>query len=136
MDKAGKRLPHNDVMPDKDLVKHHYNRRGLVGPQAMLFRRSHPMSWKRVSGNYQTWELNVLAITPSDAESAHGEPVKLFYSDDLAIWLSRRKETMPYFVRNCDADEVHLISRGEMVFETDFGDIEVGEREILLMPRV
>lgn len=76
MDKAGKRLPHNDVMPDKDLVKHHYNRRGLVGPQAMLFRRTHPMSWKRVSGNYQTWELNVLAITPSDAESAHEEPVK------------------------------------------------------------
>jgi hypothetical protein len=54
MDKAGKRLSHNDVIPDKDLVKHHYNRRGLVGPQAMLFRRNHPMSWKQVSGNYQT----------------------------------------------------------------------------------
>jgi homogentisate 1,2-dioxygenase len=135
MDKAGKRLPHNDVMPDQDLVKHHYNRRGLVGPQAMLFRRTHPMSWRRVSGNYQTWELNVLAITPSDAESPRGEAVKLFHSDDLAIWLSRRKETMPYFVRNCDADEVHLISRGAMVFETDFGDIEVSEREILVMPK-
>jgi homogentisate 1,2-dioxygenase len=135
MDKAGKRLPHNDVMPDQDLVKHHYNRRGLVGPQAMLFRKTHPMSWKRVSGNYQTWELNVLAITPRDAESAHGEPAKLFYSDDLAIWVSRRKESMPYFFCNCDADEVHLISQGEMLFETDFGNIEVGERELLLIPK-
>jgi homogentisate 1,2-dioxygenase len=135
MDKAGKRVPHNDVVPDKDLVKHHYNRRGLLGPQAMLFRRTHPMSWRRVSGNYQTWELNVLAVTPTDAESARGEPAKLFYSADLTIWLSRRKETMPYFLRNCDGDEVHLISRGEMVFETDFGDIEIGERELLVMQR-
>ena len=40
MDKAGKRLAHNNVRPDEDLVKHHYNRRGLVGPQSMLFRKS------------------------------------------------------------------------------------------------
>ena len=43
MDKAGKRLAHNNVRPDEDLVKHHYNRRGLVGPQSMLFRKVHPM---------------------------------------------------------------------------------------------
>jgi len=93
------------------------------------------MSWKQVSGNYQTWEMNALAITPPDAESAHGEPAKLFFSDDVAIWVSRRKESMPYFFRNCDADEVHLISRGEMIFKTDFGDIEVSEREMLLIPK-
>jgi homogentisate 1,2-dioxygenase len=135
MDKAGKRLPHNDARPDQDLVKHHYNRRALVGPQSMLFRKIHPMSWKQVSGNYQTWELNALSITPTDAESPHGEPVKLFYSDDLAIWVSRRKASMPFFLRNCDADEVHLVSRGHMIYETDFGNIEVGERELLLIPK-
>jgi homogentisate 1,2-dioxygenase len=135
MDKAGKRLAHNNVRPGEDLVKHHYNRRGLVGPQSMLFRKSHPMSWKQVNGNYQTWELNALALAPTDAESAHGEPTKLFYSDDLAIWVSRRKESMPYFFRNCDADEVHLISRGQMTYETDFGEIEVSERELLVIPK-
>ena len=93
------------------------------------------MSWQRVSGNYQTWELNVLSILPTDAESAHGAPAKLFYSDDLAIWVSRRKQSMPYFWRNCDADEVHLISQGEMIFETDFGNIEVGEREMIVIPK-
>ena len=34
---------------------------------------------------------------------------------------------MPYFSRNCDADELHLICRGEMIYETDFGNTEVGE---------
>ncbi len=135
MDKAGKRLAHNNVRPDEDLVKHHYNRRGLVGPQSMLFRKVHPMSWKQVNGNYQTWELSALSITPTDAESAHGEPTKLFYSDDLAIWVSRRQESMPYFFRNCDADEVHLISQGQMIYETDFGNIEIAERELLVIPK-
>ncbi|HVO94043.1 MAG TPA: homogentisate 1,2-dioxygenase, partial [Terriglobales bacterium] len=135
MDKSGKRLAHNNVRPDEDLVKHHYNRRGLVGPQSMLFRRVHPMGWKEVRGNYQTWELNVWSITPTDFESAHGGPTELFYSDDLAIWVSRRKQSMPYFFRNCDADEVHLVSQGQMVFETDFGAIEVGERELLVIPK-
>jgi hypothetical protein len=135
MEKAGERLRHDNAMEDQDLVKHHYNRRGLVGPQSMLFRKSHPMSWRQVSGNYQTWELNALSIVPPDAESPYGEPVKLFYSDDLALWLSRRKESMPYFFRNCDADELHLISCGEMTYETDFGNIEVGEREMLLIPK-
>ena len=106
--------------PDEDLVKHHYNRRGLVGPQSMLFRKIHPMSWKQVNGNYQTWELSALSITPTDAESAHGEPMKLFYSEDLAIWVSRRQESMPYFFRNCDADEVHLISQAQMTLRNRF----------------
>ena len=39
MDKAGQRLRHNESMQEYDLVKHHYNRRGLVGPQSMLYRR-------------------------------------------------------------------------------------------------
>lgn len=42
---------------------------------------------------------------------------------------------MPYFFRNCSADEIHLISQGQMTYETDFGNIEVGEREFLLIPK-
>ena len=55
MDKAGKRLAHNNVRPDEDLVKHHYNRRGLVGPQSMLFRKS-PSDVVEAS----SWELSNL----------------------------------------------------------------------------
>src|SRR5918999_1896260 len=135
MQKAGERLCHDNSMEEYDFVKHHYNRRGLVGPQSMLYRKTHPMSWKRVSGNYQTWEVNVSSIVPPDAESPYGDSVKLFYGDDLAIWLSGRKQSMPYFFRNCDADELHIVSRGEMTYETDFGNIEVSEREMLLIPK-
>jgi homogentisate 1,2-dioxygenase len=91
--------------------------------------------WKAVSGNYQNWEIDTSDLIPGDAESAYGEPVKLFFSDDLTISLSRRRDSMPYFYRNCDSDELHLVNQGEMVYESDFGNIRVKEREFLLIPK-
>ncbi len=122
-------------MEQYDLVKHHYGRRVQWGTDTVLYRKNHPMSWKRVVGNYQNWEIDTAEIIPPDAESAYGESEKLFYSEDLTVWISRRKESMPYFFRNCDADELHLVSRGRMTYETDCGIITVGEREFLLIPK-
>lgn len=129
------KLVHDKKMDELDLVKHHYNRRSLWGSNTMLYHRAHPMTWKQVSGNYQSWDIDTSSIVPSDLESPDGEPIKLFYSDDLNIWLSRRRESMPYFYRNCVADELHVISVGTMTYETDFGDIEVRARDLLLIPK-
>jgi homogentisate 1,2-dioxygenase len=93
------------------------------------------MDWKKVAGNYQNWEIDTAAILPSDAESRFGAPERLFHSEDLTVWFSRRRESMPYFFRNCDADELHLISRGEMTYETDLGSLSVGARDFLLIPK-
>ena len=122
-------------MDQYDLVKHEYSRRVQWGTDTVLYREKHPMLWKRVVGNYQNWEIDTSKLVPPDAESPYGEPEKLFYSEDLTVWFSRRKESMPYFFRNCDADELHLVSRGEMTYETDFGNITVGERQFLLIPK-
>ncbi|NIO07832.1 MAG: hypothetical protein GTO40_07420, partial [Deltaproteobacteria bacterium] len=122
-------------MDQYDLVKHHYGRRVQWGREAVLYRKKHPMLWRRVAGNYQNWEIQTSELMTTDAESPFGIPEKLFYSEDLVVWFSRRKESMPYFFRNCDADEFHLISRGTMTYETDCGMITVGERECLLIPK-
>jgi homogentisate 1,2-dioxygenase len=120
---------------DLDLVRHHYNRRAMWGTDTVLYRTQHPMTWQRVTGNYQNWLIQTAPLVPTDATSAAGEPAKLLYSEDLTFWLSRRRETMPYFFRNCDADELHLISQGDMIYETDFGVIEVHDRDFLLIPK-
>src|SRR2546425_314863 len=113
------RLTHKS-MDQYDLVRHHYGRRVQWGTETVLYRKNHPMLWKKVAGNYQNWEIDTAEISPGDAESASGEPSQLFYSEDMTVWFSRRKESMRHFFRNCDADELHLISRGEMIYETDF----------------
>ena len=122
-------------MDQYDLVKHHYGRRVQWGTDSVLYRKKHPMSWKSVRGNYQNWEIDTSQLIPSDAESPYGEPEKLFFSEDLTVWLSRRRESMPYFCRNCDADELHLVSRGEITYETDCGIITLREDEFLLIPK-
>ncbi|MPZ13039.1 MAG: hypothetical protein GEU73_01200 [Chloroflexi bacterium] len=122
-------------MSQVDLVRHHYNRRALWGTDAVLYRKTHPMEWKSVQGNYQNWEIPAGTPSTTDMESPFGEATKVLYSDDVSVWISRRRESMPFFFRNCDADEVHLISRGQFTYETDFGSIDVNEREFLVIPK-
>lgn len=122
-------------MDDYDLVRHHYNRRALWGTDSVLYHQEHPMNWAQVEGNYQNWEIDTNAITPSDAHAADGSVVALFQSDDLTLWMSRRSSSMAHFFRNCTSDELHVISRGRMAYETDFGTIEVAERDLLVIPK-
>jgi len=122
-------------MEHVDLVTHLYNRRALWGKETVLYRRNHPMEWERVTGNYQNWLVDTAEMVTSDYDSAGGEPLRLFYSDDVDVYVSRRRETMPYFSRNCDADECHIVSVGEMTYETDFGNIEVGPRDLIIIPK-
>jgi homogentisate 1,2-dioxygenase len=121
--------------PDLDLVRHHYNRRALWGTDTVLYRKNHPMEWTSVEGNYHNWEIDTSDMAPPDALFASGEPARLFASDDLSVLVSRRRESMPHFFRNCDADELHLVSQGTVRYETDFGDVELSERDFLLIPK-
>ena len=84
-------------MDQYDLVKHLYSRRVQWGTENMLYRKNHPMVWKTIVGNYQNWEVNTSDLLPSDCESPYGEPIKLFYNEDMVVGLSRRRESMPYF---------------------------------------
>jgi homogentisate 1,2-dioxygenase len=42
---------------------------------------------------------------------------------------------MPYFFRNCSADELHVISRGALTYETDLGDVDAHDRDVLVIPK-
>src|ERR1051325_9632801 len=128
------RLTHRP-MDEWDLVRHHYSRRVQWGSDAVLYRKTHPMLWSQVDGNYQNWELDTSDLVPTDASSADGTPARLFQNEDLSVWLSRRSASMQSFWRNCDADELHLISRGNLRYETDFGSISVEPGDFLLIPK-
>ena len=122
-------------MNDRDWVRHLYNRRVQWGLDTMLFRRNHPMEWKGVAGNYQNWEVPTAEIRPSDMASAYGEAEALFYNGDMRVLISRRRESMPYYFRNCDADELHFVNRGTLRYETDFGNLTVNGREFVVIPK-
>ena len=120
---------------DLDLVRHHYNRRALWGTDSVLYRKNHPMERTQIQGTYQNWEIGTSDLLPPDATDPAEGAARLFTSEDVTVWISRRRESMPIFFRNCDADELHLVSHGSFTYETDFGWIDVSDREFLLIPK-
>src|SRR5581483_6718852 len=114
-----------EARPELDLVRLLYSRRAIWGTDTMLYRSDHPMAWQAVQGAYQNWEIDTSDLVPADAGSPDGEAALLFSSEDVRISLSRRRESMRYFFRNCDAAELHLVSHGTVTYETDFGTIEL-----------
>jgi homogentisate 1,2-dioxygenase len=93
------------------------------------------MEHTQVKGTYQNWEIDTSDLVPTDATDAAGEAARLFSSDDVTVWISRRRESMPVFFRNCDADELHLVSHGSFRYETDFGTIDASDRDFVLIPK-
>lgn len=112
-----------------------YGREGFRGEQVILVHKGYPMTFKRVEGEVAERSFCVDDLSPDDARRADGSPLKVLHHDQLAIHVSRRRDAMPYVYRNADGDELHFIERGEIVYQTDFGPLTVGESEFIVIPR-
>ncbi len=56
-------------------------------------------------------------------------------SPDAHVFLSRRTETMPYFVRNADGDEVQFVHAGRGLLETDYGALQYEPGDYVVIPK-
>ena len=61
-------------------------------------------------------------------------PLKFSAVPMSRVFLSRRGETMPYFVRNADGDELYFVHAAGR-FETDYGNPTVRTRRLYLHPK-
>jgi homogentisate 1,2-dioxygenase len=59
----------------------------------------------------------------------------LMWNDDVEISLCRPQESMDYFFRNGEGDEVIFVHEGTGVLETTFGDVPYKEGDYLVVPR-
>ena len=126
---------HTSLKELGDLVEDELGRNGFQGRVAELYRRHSPIEWTRLEGSYRGWDLSGLALSPADQTAADGGPVKLFYNDDVSLWVSRRAAPMPFAFRNVDGDEVYFVHEGEGVFETEFGPIPYEPGDWVVIPK-
>jgi homogentisate 1,2-dioxygenase len=112
-----------------------FGRQGFFGPQSTLYRRHPTTAWTRIEGPLQPRALRTYDVRPDDMIDAHGLPTTLLYNDDVGIAISRRQETMPFFFRNGDGDELHFIHQGEGRLECDFGVLPFEPGDYILIPR-
>ncbi|BBX62556.1 hypothetical protein MSAS_17300 [Mycobacterium saskatchewanense] len=118
-----------DLLKDDELT-----RKGFDGREAVLYRANDPTTFRTV-GRFRSTNVMLSDITPSDLADPRGTAQRLYYNADACIWLSRRREPMPFFRRNVDGDECWFVHRGTGTVETEFGPITYGEGDYVVIPK-
>ena len=110
-------------------------RDGFFGDQVQFYRLNPNTNWTRIEGPLQPHSIQSYDLIPEDMNDPHGGPVRLLYNEDISLSISRRRESMPFFFRNADGDELHFIHKGGGRFESDFGAMSFEVGDYILVPK-
>jgi homogentisate 1,2-dioxygenase len=122
-----------------------FGEEGFVGCSSLLYHRFQPTS---VSGFQSLGAIRPYAWIPEAHRHHHfrtgliangGDPVAgrrvLMMNNDIWIGVACPTESMNYFYRNADADELLFIHHGKGNMETIFGVLPYEEGDYLVIPR-
>ncbi|HEX8750242.1 MAG TPA: homogentisate 1,2-dioxygenase [Nitrospira sp.] len=111
------------------LSEEEHGRDGFAGPVSHLYRTHPPTGWIKREGPLKP---RAFACLPSSSTT---ESVLMMQSKDVSLHFSRRAETLPYFVRNADGDEVYFVHQGTGRFETDYGTVSYEPGDYVTIPK-
>ncbi len=106
---------------------------GFFGPSAHMVHRHPPTAWRRFEGPlkpraFDTTHFGEFAASPWQAcELLHNAHCR------LRIW--EMTESMEHLARNADGDELLFIHSGSGHLFCDYGHLEVGEGDYIVLPR-
>jgi len=79
--------------------------------------------------------LHTYELKPSDQTDPRGQPLTVFYNNEVAVSISRRTSAMPFCFRNADGDELYFIHQGKGVLCSDYGPLRYEEGDYILIPK-
>ena len=116
------------------LYEEEHGRNGFAGSVSHLYRTHPPTAWITIEGKLKPRAFACTQI-PETVLSSTTQSVLMMQSRDVSLYISCRRETMPYFVRNADGDEVHFVHRGRGRFETDYGVLSYEPGDYVVIPK-
>jgi homogentisate 1,2-dioxygenase len=117
------------------LCEEEHGRQGFAGPVSHLYRTHPPTGWVRIEGPLRPRAFACAALPTPDLHSTDARPLELLASSDVRVYLSRRAQSMPYFVRNADGDELYFTHKGRGRFETEYGLLAFEPGDYILIPK-
>src|ERR687894_2004414 len=81
-----------------------HGREAFAGRASHLYRTHPPTAWTRIDGPLRPRALNLNELKPSDMTDPDGFWLLVADNDDARLYVSRRAEPMPYFLRDADGD--------------------------------
>ncbi len=106
---------------------------GFFGPAAHMHHRHPPTAWVRFDGDlrpraFDTTRLDGFGPNPWDA-------TELLSNAHVRLRIGEKRESLDQQARNADGDELLFIHQGAGQLFCDYGRLEVGEGDYLMLPR-
>jgi homogentisate 1,2-dioxygenase len=121
-------------IPD-GLYEEEHGRDGFNGPSSHLYRTHPPTGWSRIEGPLRPRAFQCTMLGIRDQRTLDGRPLAILESRDAHVYVSRRTDSMPYFVRNADGDEIIFVHGGQGRLETDYGMLTYEPGDYLVVPK-
>jgi homogentisate 1,2-dioxygenase len=108
-------------------------REGFFGPATQMYHRRPPTGWSGWEGPLRprAFDLNRLDTV---SDSPWGAPTVL-HNAHLRLRLWRARGAMPALARNADGDELLFIHEGSGALYCDYGHLDIGEGDYVVLPR-
>lgn len=118
---------------------------GFSGNSSILYYHYPPTRVKNIQHfadvQYEEWDLGQQRHVhlKTNPLAPGGDPVQgrqvLMFNNDVAIGVARPTESMNYFYRNGECDEVYFVHDGHGIVETNFGLLPYHEGDYIIIPR-
>ncbi|MFC5745355.1 homogentisate 1,2-dioxygenase [Actinomadura rugatobispora] len=113
----------------------HHARDGFAGDCSQLYRAHPTTEWTRVEGPIRPRGILTDDLPAEDDADERAQPTTLLECADMRLSISRRRRPAPYLFRNADGDTVILVQRGSGLLVCDYGTLEYGPLEYLVIPK-
>lgn len=112
-----------------------HGREAFAGRASHLYRTHPPTAWTRIDGPLRPRALNLNELKPEDMTDPLAGWLLVAGNQDVRLYVSRRSEPMPYFLRDADGDLCYFVHRGQGTLETDYGPLEYHQADYLIVPK-
>lgn len=133
LNKKGKVPNQAHVGIPEGLCEEEHGRNGFAGPVSHLYRTHPPTGWIAIEGPLKPRAFACAPISP--ASHVTTDSLLMMQSPDASLYLVHRAETMSYFVRDADGDEVYFVHQGTGRFETDYGTVSYEAGDYVVIPK-
>ena len=112
-----------------------HGREAFAGRASHLYRMHPPTAWTRIEGPLRPRAFNLNEVKSEDMTDADAGWELIAGNEDVRLFISRRAEAMPYFLRDADGDVCYFVHRGSGTIETDYGPLTYAQGDYVIIPK-
>ena len=112
-----------------------HGREAFAGRASHLYRLHPPTAWIKIDGDLRPRAFNLNEMKPEDMVDPDAFWQLIAGNEDVRLYISRRSEAAPYYLRDADGDVCYFVHRGNGTIETDYGPLSYGQGDYVIIPK-